>query len=260
MKSFTRDSGTISTQILSILISFIVFFVTVSDDYKILWVRNATSEFRYKISGRNRRMLKIWLLVTHILLSIHAILISINFMLNSDYSVYSGIAYYLWSFNVMILALWTTKHIIREFHNYIKDHFNMPVKLLLGVCAFLGFRYVVYEKYLIFVLLNPRNYLFLSNIWVVEIFLNVLLRTRDSIPTPKKILFSLLLLLYPLMGVNKLRLKDHYDIEFYIVFIILHSIQIWILYIQTTHGSRFFLPGTLRTKLYEKITKEIGKL
>lgn len=119
--------------------------------------------------------------------------------------------------------------------------------------------FIIYSKAFGFQLISGfSNYSFMSNVWVISIICNIISKRTvwDSLWLMIAKAFLIGITPYSYLKVNSLG-SGFWRSEI-IEFLALQSVLICILYFQTTHGSRFFLPDKYRSKIYESYVRNMA--
>ena len=83
----------------------------------------------------------------------------------------------------------------------------------------------IYRFFSNLILLNESIYLFWSNVWLFNIILNIILRTRTYTNFGSRVMFSIILIVYPALNIVSEKLWTPFSMNFYLKWIVYHSIQ-----------------------------------
>ena len=134
----------------------------------------------------------------------------------------------------------------------------VSVTIIVFGIALLFLRGFIYRFFSNFILLNESTYLFWSNVWLFNIILNIILRTRTYTNIGSRVMFSIILIVYPALNIVSEKLWTPFSMNFYFKWTAYHSIQIIFLSLQYFYGSLFFLPQKYRRRVYDKFIKKLN--
>ena len=129
--------------------------------------------------------------------------------------------------------------------------------LILWIIGFVLICFILNSVVIYYILFNPTVYLILSNIYFINIALNIIGRSWVSDHPSSIVLKSLFIGIYPFTKLGPNLWVEGYNKAWLINYFIFQSIQIIIISLQWRYGSLFFLPGKCRKKTYDIYVKQL---
>ena len=99
------------------------------------------------------------------------------------------------------------------------------------------------------------------NVYLLPIVANVVFKSRSAYIPPLSIIFvAMYLAIYPFTIFGYSQMVDGFNLVWAAKFLLINIIYASILHLQIYYGSRFFLPGRYRKKVYDKYVLSLPEL
>ena len=158
-------------------------------------------------------------------------------------------------YNFLLLKRRSNRRIFKFFYRNGFPSFvaYIVVWVILLICNVV-FLYNLYFKY---VILQPIVYMALSNVWIVNLVLNILLETHFVLPVPLMLTTSMIILGFAYSPFVPSDWVEGYATTLVAKTFLVHLWAIFVLWLQKRHGSLFFLPRRFRTRVFDYFIRQL---